>query len=66
MSEVAVDVITQTKEGDFFDFNGHGARFDLRKVKNIINQVEQIGTRRIDILGKLDLLGQQVSARVAC
>ena len=40
--EVAVDVVAQTGEGDFLDFDGHGAGLNLRQVEDVVDQVQEV------------------------
>ena len=59
MAEVAVDVLAQPGEGDVFDLDRHRARFDLRQVENVVDQVQQVRARRVDVARELDLLRAQ-------
>ena len=39
-------------------------RLDLRKIENVADQVQQIGSRAVNGAGELDLLRRQVAIRV--
>ena len=56
VAEIAIDIIAQSREGDFFDLDRDGAGFDLRKIENVVDEVEQIGAGGIDVAGEFDLL----------
>ena len=45
MPEVAVDSLPQTLEADIFHIHRHCARFDLRQIQNVIDQIQQIRPR---------------------
>ena len=62
--EIAVDVVAQAGEGDFFDLDRHGAGFDLREIENVVDEVQQVGAGRVDVARELDLLGRQVARDV--
>ena len=64
VAEVAVDVVAQAGEGDLLDLDGDGAGLDLREIENVVDQVQQVGAGRVDVAGKLDLLGEQVAGGV--
>ena len=46
MPEVAVDIFAQAGEADFFRIDRDRAGFDLRKIQNVVDQVEQIRAGR--------------------
>ena len=60
--ERALDAVAQRREGDLLGFDGDGARLDLRQVENVVDQREQVGAGRVDVLGEVHLLGRQVAA----
>src|SRR5690349_14621710 len=62
--EVAIERIAEAHEGDFFGLNGNRAGLDLRKVENVVDQVQEVGAGRIYVACKLDLLWQQVAGGV--
>ena len=48
----------------FADVDRHRSGFDLRKIENVVDQREQVDTRAVNRLGKLDLFARQVAVRV--
>ncbi len=59
MAEIAVDVVAQARKRDLLDLDGHRAGLDLRQVKNVVDQMQQVAAGRIDIARKLHLFGRQ-------
>ncbi len=55
------DHVQQAGEEDFLGFDRNRARLDLRKIENVADQVEQIGSRAVNGARELDLLGRQVA-----
>ena len=51
------DHFNQATEEDFFGFDRDSTGFDLRKIKNIADEVEEIGSGAMNGPGELDLLG---------
>ena len=64
VSEIAIDRVAQTRERNLFDFDADRAGFDLRKIENVVDQIQQVRAGRIDIAGEIDLLGQQIAGRI--
>ena len=64
VAEVAVDVFAQTGEGDFFNVYRYCTGFDFREIENVVNEVEEVGTGRVDVSRELDLLGRESFGRV--
>ena len=64
MPEVAIDVVAQATEGYFLDFHRNSAGLDFGQIENVVNEVEQVRTRGVDVARELDLLGGQVAGRV--
>ena len=52
--------LQQVGEEDFLGFDRHRARFDLRQIENVADQVQQVGSRAVNGARKLHLLGRQV------
>ena len=57
--EVAFQRLAHRGIGDYFGFNGDRARLDLREVKDVADEVEQIGARAADGPGEFDLFGRE-------
>ena len=51
-------------EGDLLDFHRDGAGFDFREIEDVVDQREQVGTRRVDGPGELDLLRRQIAGAI--
>ncbi len=49
MAEVAINVVAQAGEGNLFHLHRDRAGFDLRQIQNVVNEVQQVGARRIDV-----------------
>ena len=64
VAEIAIDRVAQPGERNLLGIDGDGARLDLRQVENVVDQVQQIGARRVDVAGEIDLLARQVAAGV--
>ena len=47
--EGPLDVFVQRRETDVFDIHGDGAGFDLGEVEDVVDEVEKVGTGRIDV-----------------
>ena len=62
--EGAVDALAQRVEGDLLGLDGDRARLDLRQIEDVVDEGQQIGARRVDVLGEVDLLAGQVAADV--
>ena len=58
------DHVKQAGEEDFFGIDRDRARFDLRQIENVADQVQQVGSRAMDGARELDLLAGQVAVRV--
>jgi hypothetical protein len=55
------DHFEQAGEEDFLGFHRDRAGFDLRKIENVADQVQQVGSGAVNGSGKLDLLGRQIA-----
>ena len=64
MAERPRDHFEQAGEEDFLGFHRNGAGFDLRKVENVADQVQQVGAGAVNRARELDLLGRQVAVGV--
>ncbi len=56
--------VEQAGEEHFLGVNGYRAGFDLRKVENVADQVQQIGPGAMDRTGEFNLLPGQVAVGV--
>ncbi len=61
VSEWPCHGVEQTGEEDFIRFDRYRARFDLGKIQNVADQVQQVCTGSVDGAGELHLLRRQVS-----
>ncbi len=52
VAEVAFDVVAQVGEGDGLDFDRDRARLDLRQVEDVVDQMQQVGARRVDVAAR--------------
>ena len=64
VTERASNHFQQACEEDLFGFHRNRAGFDLRKVKNVADQIEQVGSGAVNGARELDLLGRQVAVGV--
>src|SRR6185295_2858788 len=64
VSERALDIAPQLIEHQIGGLDRHGSGLDLRKVEDVVDQGQQIVSRSVDGLGKLDLSRRQVSILV--
>ena len=64
MAERPRDHVDQVGEEDVLDIDRYGTRFDLRKIENVADQVQEVGAGAVDRAGKLDLLRAQIAFRV--
>ena len=64
VAEITLDVLSQPVKGDLLDLNGDGARLDLGKVQDVIDEVEKIGARRVDVAREFDLTVRKVAGDV--
>ena len=55
VAEIPFHALAQSGERHFFSLHRHRAGFDFRQVENVVDEVEQIRSGAMDILGKLDL-----------
>ena len=62
--KVVAAVVLQFGEADAADLDVHLAGFDLAQIQNVADQRQQIGSRSVNGLGELHLLGGQVLVRV--
>ena len=56
--------VAQRAERDLLGLDRHRARLDLREIEDVVDQRQQIGARRVDVLGEVDLLAGEVAADV--
>src|SRR5262249_52284326 len=56
--------LDQVLEDDLLGLDGDGARFDLRQVENVADQVEEVGAGTVYGAGELDLLGGKIALRI--
>ena len=49
-------VSSRLAEEHFFRLDGNGSRFDLRKIENVADQVQQVGAGAVNGAGEFDLL----------
>ena len=64
LAERPLDVRLEAVERDRLDVDVHRARFDLREVEDLVDQLEEVGPRRMNRPGELDLLLGEVSVGV--
>ena len=64
VTERAADHFEQAGEEDFFGFDADRARFDLRKIENVADQVEKVGAGPVNRAREFDLLRREVAVRV--
>ena len=50
--EVAIDGVAQAGEGNLLGLDGDGAGLDLRKIENVVDEVQQVGAGGVDVAGK--------------
>ena len=56
--------IEQSAEEDFFGFDRNRARFDLRKIENVADEVEQVGSGAVNGARKLHLLRREAAVGI--
>ena len=39
MPEITINIVPKAREGYFFNLNRHRARLDLRKIKDVVDEV---------------------------
>ncbi len=54
----------QVRQQDFLGIHRHRARFDLRQIEDVADQVQQIGARAMDGAREFDLTRRQVAVRI--
>ncbi len=64
VAEGARAVILQLGEADATQLDVHFPGFDLAQIQNVVDEGQQVGSRGVDGLGELDLLGGQILIRV--
>ena len=64
MAERTRDHFEKRGEQDFFRVDRHGAGFDLGEVENVADEVQEIGTGRMDGAREVDLLVGEIAVRV--
>ena len=52
--ERALDIFAQVREGDFLAVDRDRSGFDLRKIEDVADQMQQVGAGRMDRLGEFD------------
>ena len=58
VAERAGDHVEQAGEEDFFGLHRHRARFDLRQIENVADQVQQVGAGAVNGAREFDLLAR--------
>ena len=61
--ERSFDTVAKRREGDLLGFDGDRAGLDLREVEDVVDERQQVGAGRMDVLGELDLLRRQIAGR---
>ena len=64
MAERAGHHVEQAGEEDLLGIDRDGARFDLREIENVADQVQQIGSGAVNGARELNLLRGQIAVRV--
>ena len=64
VTEGPSDHVEQTGEDDLLGFDGDRAGFDLRKVEDVADEVQQVGSGAVNGARELDLLRSQVAVGV--
>src|SRR5262249_42788530 len=64
VAEGAANGVQQIGEEDFLRLNSDRSRLDLRKIEDVADQVEQVGTGAVNGAGEFRLLAGEVSVRV--
>ena len=64
LAEGPLHVLLEMRHRHVADLDRHRAGFDLRQVEDVVDQVEQVGARRVDRPGELDLLLVEIALRV--
>ena len=64
MAEGARNGIEERAEEDLFGVDGNRAGFDLGKIENVADEVEQIGSCAMNGARKLDLLGREAAVGI--
>ena len=57
-------MLLERRHAHVAELDRHGSRLDFRQVENVVDQVEQIGSRRVDRAREFDLLIVQVALLV--
>ena len=60
MLEVSLDRIADAVKRHLFRLDGHGSRLDLGQIENIIDEVEQVGSRAMNGLRPFNLFWRQI------
>ena len=55
----ALDRLHEVREQELLGIDGHRARFDLRQIENVADQVQQVGAGAVNRLRELDLLRRE-------
>ena len=63
LAEGPLHVLLEVLHRHLADLDRHRSGFDLRQVEDVVDQVEQVGARRVDRSGELDLLIVEVTLR---
>src|SRR5712671_628139 len=66
MPECAIDGLSQTNKRKVFNFDRNRARLDLGQIQDIVDEIEQVRARRVDVPGEFDLPVRQGSRTVFC
>ena len=62
--EVAVNRVADGGERQFLGLDRHRARFDLRKIQDVADEVQQVGAGAVNRAGEFHLLGREVALRI--
>ena len=55
VAEASIDGVAQAGESNFLDLDGNCSGFDLGEIQNVVDQMQQIGARRMNVAGELHL-----------
>src|SRR6185295_11299069 len=63
--EIALDGVAQTGKGDLLDLHGDGTGLDFREIEDVVNEMEEVRSRGIDIARKFDLFVGKVASGIS-
>src|ERR1700691_5037337 len=64
MAERTTDHVEETCEKDFLGFDGDGSGFDLGKVQDVADEIQEVRTCSVNRARTLDLLAGEIPIRV--